>query len=325
MRRAAGGGEPREGNPIRGLAALLELWNSFPVRRVSWRLAGLPREGLARLNDDIRGRCWREFCAAKPRICADRYREPRCVRPRQCLARSLYPMPAAPAADVERTDPADIFLATVHCRWRPGAGVLDLWLLGAPALAAEPVVIEEIGKWLGGPLPAESRGEGSLESLLSFAPGDYRMDLVTPWILPKTGSGQSARGEFAQKLREGLCARATKLTNTVIAQTAGMAAAPLSVRMLLGFGAERIVREACDKPGCLEVVADGTHDIPEQSRESRSRGTEFSERLAQGWAQLRVDREGSRLLPLLAVLAAGDSADKGYNSVELRRADWAPD
>jgi hypothetical protein len=185
------------------------------------------------------------------------------------------------------------------------------------------VVVEEIEEWLGGPLPAATRSEGSLESLLSFAAGDYRMDLVTPWILPKTCSVQSARGEFARKLREGLCARAGKLTNTVIAQTTGMAATPLSARILLGFAAEHIVGAACDKPGCLEVV-DCRLEIANQERDSSSKGTEFRERMAQGWVRLRADREGGRLLPLLAVLAAGDSADKAYNSVELRRAGGAP-
>ncbi len=298
--------------------------------RLSIALDRLPQGRHEALNNDIRTRCWHEFCsrcrqapgcATSP--CAKLTSEPRCAQPLDCLAHKLFPTQAVDEASGERRN-RGAFLPTVHCRWLPEAGEMVLWLFGMPALAAEEFVLGVVKEWHGAPLPAVDRTHGTLGSLLPAETGDYRLNLVTPWILSSgavTGKAPGDLGsEFVGKLRTGLSSRARKLTNTSIVQCPEMAAAPLSVRILLGFAAEHVVNAVCDRPGGFEVVGHELTSLKWPRFSGRTRKT-FDERGVTGWVHLRASPEAAHLLPLLAVFGAGDSPDKAYGSVEVTRVD----
>lgn len=312
--------------PVKGALELFRLWNAAPLRRIGIPVTRLPPGGLADLNDRLRHRCWREFCARRVRSpdcsvssCAEIDREPRCPQPRDCAAHALFPTDGIEQTSGERFN-RGAFLPTVHCRWLPRRNELVVWLFGSPALAAEPLVLRVIADWLGRSSPMPTRADGTLDSLLPVASGEYRIDLVTPWILSAGKLANAASNDlgatFANSLRDGLIARARKLTNTCIAQLPDVGSAPLGIRMLLGFSAEYVVRDLCASDGGWRITDHGLSPC-DWKRSSERQTQAFAEAGVQGWVHVKAGAAAAPLLALVAVFGAGDSADKGYGSIEL--------
>lgn len=296
-------------NPeVRGARDLAQLWRGLPAAalRYTWPTSLSPA-ALADLSDWLRGRAWRDHCAApEPASCIDQRHD--CSRADQggCRADALFPMRIGGGARTWR-------MATLFVQGWPSTKTLHLIALGATACGELGWAARRLSQWpeLGTPVPLPVRCFGDLELRQASR---YRLRLVTPWVVGKgdrdlvMGLGKTPDTEMVtRELTKSLRSRAHKFTalcsNDNLWQRLG----------------GHLVHHVADAllPAALRVEEVHLQHATLAPAHSRSNGHDYPELAWLGEVRISVTEFLLPWLTLLAVCGGGENADKGRGRIEL--------
>lgn len=289
---------------VRGADDLAALWRALPAAVIefsnnSWS----EHTGLADLCNELRSRCWREYCVRGHPSCADRNLSCQQKNGGYCAADSLFPVSIGGGAQSWR-------MATLFLHWRPSLQVLQLVALGEAACTR----IAWAAQLLQNRFRLPSASQTGVSRLADLELPDavrWRMVFVTPWVIEKHPTGKSEKKptvEFVtRKLTESLRQRAHKLTvlctHDPVWQRLGGHLAHLVADHLLPAGL------------VVEHVAQ-VHPVSFE-RKSTGNGDNYHAQAWEGELVLQANRHLLPWLTLLAVCGGGENADKGFGSIEL--------
>ncbi|SER77531.1 hypothetical protein SAMN05421690_10734 [Nitrosomonas sp. Nm51] len=292
---------------VRGANDLAALWRALPAAVVEFSNVSWPEDtGLADLCDELRSRCWREYCARGHPSCANRNTSCQQKDSGCCAADSLFPVSIGGGAQSWR-------MATLFLHWRPGLQVFQLIALGETACTRIAWAAQLLENRFRLP-PASKTDVSRLADLELPDAARWRMVFVTPWVIEKNPPGKSEKKEkkptieiVTRKLAESLRQRAHKLTVLCTHDP---------VWQRLGGHLAHLVADHLLFAGLVVEHVTQVHPVSFECK-STGNGDTYHAHAWEGELVLQANRHLLPWLTLLAVCGGGENADKGFGSVQL--------